>query len=733
MADQLGSAVLTLSVDDSQFNAGLQRAQSTVQQVGGSLQAALGTLGLATSAAGIAAFVGNQVTQLDAAAAAVRTLGVDSEELGTRLRALSVELDNNISTLDLTKAAYDVASSGFSNAADATQILRASALGAKGGFAEVNDVASALTGVINAYGLSASEASSIVDGFVQTQADGVITVRQYAAEIGNIASIAAASGVGIKELNAAIATATLRGVPVAQTFTGLRQALSSIIKPSEQAKELAESLGIQFNVGALQAKGLGGVLTEVQQKTGGAADKIAILLGSVEAQAAVQPLLNDQLVKYNELLAKQAQSSGAAADAAKINAGTISDGLRQIGNGFSNLATTLDKVLSPLFAGFISNINNVLAKLNQVSALAPDKVLAREREATDAVASQLFPGRGSGYFGPVTVKYKGKTYKGSATGIREAILQDLLKGELAKINEATSAESSSTAAPASAAKAKPPVAEAEEYKRLTQEALDKQTRLNELKKTESQRWAESIAAANQLKSIQEEIAIQQQRGSLTGTGIGALQAVKQLEDAKRAEQDAQAALRANPGSTDLLNASNVAAANVELAAAKTKADLQDAFKTAQDAVRSISRGIEDAVTALNAARGGAEGINRYINPQQARDRQAAANVNLFREASQLAEQLGVTATFRGSVTERNSQLTDFISAARQELRGTADLRINYDNLAKANNDLAVVNDALLNINTQLAEATASLASKDWNVYVNAPATADLPRGVEVYQ
>ena len=722
MADQLGSAVLTLSVDDSQFNAGLQRAQSTVQQVGGSLQAALGTLGLATSAAGIAAFVGNQVTQLDAAAAAVRTLGVDSEELGTRLRALSVELNSNISTLDLTKAAYDVASSGFSSAADATQILRASALGAKGGFAEVNDVASALTGVINAYGLSASDATKIVDGFVQTQADGVITVRQYAAEIGNIASIAAASGVGIEELNAAIATATLRGVPVSQTFTGLRQALASIIKPSEQAKELAQSLGIQFNVGALQAKGLGGVLTEVQQKTGGAADKIAILLGSVEAQAAVQPLLNDQLVKYNELLAKQAQSSGAAADAAKINAGTISDGLRQIGNGFSNLATTLDKVLSPLFAGFISNINNVLAKLNQVSALAPDKVLAREQEATNAVASQLFPGQGSGFFGPVTVKYKGKTYKGSATGIREAILQDLLKGELAKINEATSAESSSTAAPASAAKAKPPVAEAEEYKRLTQEALDKQTRLNELKKTESQRWAESIAAANQLKSIQEEIAIQQQRGSLTGTGIGALQAVKQLEDAKRAEQDAQAALRANPGSTDLLNASKLAAANVELAAAKTKADLQDAFKSAQDAVKSISRGIQDSVTALRELQNtGGSGLNRFLSPQQVADRQASVSRQLRPEADALANQLGIRFQASGTREQINQQTLDFIKAARQELRLGQDIGAAQADLGRATNDLAVVSDALVKVNSQLADATSALAQKDWavNVSVNA--------------
>lgn len=446
MADQLGSAVLTLSVDDRQFNAGLQKAQSTVEGVGASFRSALGTLGLATSAAGIAAFVGNQVTQLDAASAAVRTLGVDSDELGKRLRALSLEFDSNISTLDLTKAAYDVASSGFSSAADATQILRASALGAKGGFAEVNDVATALTGVLNAYGLSASEATKIVDGFVQTQADGVITVRQYAAEIGNIASIASASGVGIEELNAAIATVTLRGVPVAQTFTGLRQALSNIIKPSKEAAELAQSLGIEFNVGALQAKGLGGVLADVQQKTGGAADKIAILLGSVEAQAAIQPLLNDKLVKYNELLDKQAQSSGAAASASQTNTNTISGGLQQIGNGFSNLATTLDTVLTPLFAGFIKDVNSILAKLNQVAALAPEKVQAREKQATDAVAGQLFPGQGSGFFGAITINYGGKTYKGSATGIREAIIQDLLKQDLAKINEASATGSGKAAA-----------------------------------------------------------------------------------------------------------------------------------------------------------------------------------------------------------------------------------------------------------------------------------------------
>lgn len=322
----------------------------------------------------------------------MRTLGANSEQLTTSLRGLSQELGASVSVNELLKASYDVLSSGFTTTADATNILRASALGAQGGFTELGDVVKAVTGVINAYGLSSSEATQIVDGFLQTQNDGVITVRQYASEIGNIASIAAAGGVGLDQLNAAIATATLRGVPVAQTFTGLRQALSSIIKPSQLATELAASLGLQFNVQALQAKGLAGVLADVQQKTGGSADKIAILLGSVEAQAAVQPLLNDNLVKYNELLGRQAQSAGAAAAASKINANTISGNVAKIQNSLSNLATSLDSTLNPVFGTLAGNISKVLNGLNQVLNIIPKGV----GTVNGAIAAALVFGPGVG-------------------------------------------------------------------------------------------------------------------------------------------------------------------------------------------------------------------------------------------------------------------------------------------------------------------------------------------------
>lgn len=713
MADQLGSAVLTLSVDDRQFNAGLQQAESTVKRVGGSLQSALGTLGLATSAAGIAAFVGNQVAQLDAASAAVRTLGVDSQELGTRLRALSVELNSNISTLDLTKAAYDVASSGFSSAADATQILRASALGAKGGFAEVNDVASALTGVLNAYGLSASEASKIVDGFVQTQADGVITVRQYAAEIGNIASIAAASGVGIEELNAAIATATLRGVPVSQTFTGLRQALASIIKPSEQAKDLAQSLGIEFNVGALQAKGWGGVLADVQQKTGGAADKIAVLLGSVEAQAAVQPLLNDQLVKYNELLGNQAQNSGAAAEAAQINAETISDGLKQIGNGFSNLATTLDSVLSPLFAGFIRDVNNILNKLNQVAALSPDKVLSREREATDAVAGQLFPGQGSGFFGPVSVTYKGKTYKGSAAGIREAIVQDLLKAELAKINDSTASPTTAAAVAADAPSAKPPTANTEESNRLAKEATKE---LKAQQEAAAQLVAFSIARAEAeekiLKPALQKLSAAQQLQGLDGQALEAAKqrlAIEELvSEQRKAQADYDNAVRSSGGNSQT---ASVAEASAKLEAAGI------ALKTALIEGSEIARrNFEDAAKALRQT---SESNFKFLTK--------AAQKQVLDNAKKDIE-VGVQA---GNINPRflNARRPEDVLAAANASRSQVEAIQNFQEaqrdytgaVSKADQTINAVGSQLTDAANKIVALQGSLdglASKDWTVNVS---------------
>ena len=700
MADQLGQAVLTLTVDDRQFNAGLNRARSAAEGAGAALRNAIGGLGLATSVGGIAAFIGQQVTQLDAASAAVRTLGVDSAQLVPKLRALSVELGNNISVVELTKAAYDVASSGFATAADATAILRASALGAKGGFAEVADVASAVTGVLNAYGKTAAEAGLLVDQFVQTQADGVITVRQYAAEIGNIASIAAASGISIQELNAAIATATLRGVPVAQTFTGLRQAISSIIKPSEQAKDLASSLGLDFSLSALQAKGFGGVLADVQAKTGGAADKIAILLGSVEAQAAVQPLLNDKLVKYNELLGRQAKAAGAASDASQTNASTISSGLKQIGAGFSNLATTLDTVLSPLFAGFIKDINSILVKLNQVSTLAPDKVLKRERQATDIVAGQISLLQGTGFFGPATVTYGGKTYKGSATGIREAILQDLLRRDLAEINKPSGATGKQSLP------AKPPPPPPPDKTLLAQQQqqrVEAQLALQTVK--------QRIAAANELAAAEAGVVrqtIQQRQEIEAGVQAAKNQVIQigaQIDALRLQGKDT------GPDMQKLVDQQVVASEEVRLKLIEGATALKTAGKQLRD-------DLKQATLELAGIRNDPKGLNQFLNPEQ-RERRGQETLRsilpLFRNA-----QADFTRLTGAQAPEFSGSTSDVVESVRQFIQQVDREKAANTNVANLQEALNKNTADLVGVNRELLAATRELAAKSWAVNVNVP-------------
>lgn len=300
--------------------------------------------------------------EAEKAAAAVRTLGVDSKALEGQLLAVSNRLGGLFSQTQLLAASYDVASAGFANAADNAKILEASAKGAVGGLSDINTVGNAVTSVLNAYGKSANDAAILVDGFIQTQNDGKIVLNEYAQQIGKLAPTAAAAGVGITELNAAVATITAQGVPVEATFTGLNQALVSILKPSKEASDLAEALGIDFNEAGLRAKGFGGLLQEVKERTGGSTTAMVKLFGSVDALKAVLPLVNDDLVKYNQNIERQAKVSGVADDATKELGGTVSSEVSKMINQIGNLTRSLDTVLGPALGGIVRLINVVIAE-----------------------------------------------------------------------------------------------------------------------------------------------------------------------------------------------------------------------------------------------------------------------------------------------------------------------------------------------------------------------------------
>ena len=117
--------------------------------MGAAMQAALGPIALVTGGIGaLAAGIGELAT-LDEVTTKFKTLGGDADVLKTELSAVSKELNNSVSVTQLAAGAYDVASAGFNDAADAAKILKVAALGAKGGFSDMETTAGATVKVLN--------------------------------------------------------------------------------------------------------------------------------------------------------------------------------------------------------------------------------------------------------------------------------------------------------------------------------------------------------------------------------------------------------------------------------------------------------------------------------------------------------------------------------------------------------------------------------------------------------
>jgi len=314
------------------LGASAKLAAPGVNALGTAVKAALGPVGLLFSAAGALTQAFQTLAAQDFAEAKVRTLGVNSKDLVTQLKGVSNELQGQASVVELTGAAYDVASAGFTNAADNAKILKAASQGAIGGFSDLNTVGDATTSVLNAYGLQADKAAKLVDSFIQTQNDGKIVIGEYAANIAKVAPVAAALKVPLEEVNAAVAQITAGGQGAEVTFTALKTAFAQIAagKVGEEFKKF----GVEINSSTLASDGLAGTLDKIK-KSGADAGTIIKAFGT-EAGPSILALLNDT-EKYNRLLENQKNSQGAAAKAAFEAADTIQGSIKRLQTAFSNL------------------------------------------------------------------------------------------------------------------------------------------------------------------------------------------------------------------------------------------------------------------------------------------------------------------------------------------------------------------------------------------------------------
>lgn len=204
---------------------------------------------------------------------------------------------------ELADALYFVSSSGI----QANKVLSTTKTAAQAsavGLGETETVANALTSAMNAYtksGLKAKDATNIL---IQTVKFGKLEADELAQSIGRVIPVASQLKVPFEDVGAALATMSLQGLDAAEATTALRGIMNSFIKPSAEAKEQLDSIGLSAEDLREKMGTRGGVLEVLRllkDRFDGDVEAMGKVFPNVRALTGVFNLLGNDTDKVNKI------------------------------------------------------------------------------------------------------------------------------------------------------------------------------------------------------------------------------------------------------------------------------------------------------------------------------------------------------------------------------------------------------------------------------------------------
>lgn len=384
MADQRDVATLILRfiAQTEEMSAGIKRAQTEISGIESKVRST--TANIAKYFAG-AFSVGVLISQLKRAGQASVEFGEAMAEVSTllpkdtdlaplRQGALESAKLYGAEPQKQAKAYYQIISAGFTDTAKAEEVLGAANQLAVGGLTDVFTAADGLTSVMNAYGDRVKSATDVTDAMFVAMKAGKTTINELSQNIGNVATIAAQTGVALDDLLAATAALTLGGVRTAEAMTQIRSVLVAVLKQEESAVTTAKQLGIEFSVAAIKAKGFAAWIKDVADKTGGSAEKLAELFGRVEGLSGVLSLGGSMAKSYAAILDDMSRKAGQTQEAFKKMSEDAAFKFRQLKAAFTVMAIEIgDKLLSVILPAtnlLVKHFDSVVTALQALAIVA---------------------------------------------------------------------------------------------------------------------------------------------------------------------------------------------------------------------------------------------------------------------------------------------------------------------------------------------------------------------------
>lgn len=251
---------------------------------------------------------------------AVNTMAGENAE---GLAALTGQVEELANTIPLAKdqlagGLYQTISNGVPKD-NWIAFLEKSSKAAVGGMADLGQTVTVTSTLIKNYGLEWSAAGEIQDKIQMTAKNGVTSFEQMAQALPRVAGNAATLGVTVDELMGTFATLTGVSGNTAEVSTQLAAVFTALVKPTSEATEMAEAMGVQFDAAAIKAAGgmqnfltnLDSTVQSYAAANGMLAQEIyGKLFGSAEALRALIPLNGELADKFTENVDAMAGAAG---------------------------------------------------------------------------------------------------------------------------------------------------------------------------------------------------------------------------------------------------------------------------------------------------------------------------------------------------------------------------------------------------------------------------------------
>lgn len=304
---------------------------------------------------------------------------------------------------DMAGGMYQILSAAFA-AEDALRLLNTATRASVAGLSTVAQSVDIFTSVLNAYGMTVSQAATLSDLFFQTVVRGKLRYEDLGSALGYVTPIAANAGIEFKEIAGVFSTATRMGLHLDMVSRGLALGIQGLISPTEGVAKAAKKYNIEIGPLAVRTQGLTGMIQQLHDASEKYGSHIiselipnmrsfrvfAAMTGDVGVAGLAEDmdLLTSSFGRTEEAMGKMMNTTSFMADVLEQNFEAIE---RSVGKSLTNIQLELERTKQAMIGGVggIVEAFSDITPADLISGAFVQKLIGGFKEGADRVNDEI--------------------------------------------------------------------------------------------------------------------------------------------------------------------------------------------------------------------------------------------------------------------------------------------------------------------------------------------------------